>query len=210
MHHICCIIEIHYRMNYLEFRNQMFETACFNINQVYAWQPDFDRNNFVRWTRKGLLIRLRQGYYTFPELLFDLGLTGHRDERFLIKIESQDQQNPYSPVLANIKGCGFFFAFPVPSDEVLCAMKLSAMLSRSEGRDFYDAMFLLAQSKPDYGFLAAQQGIHNLNELKSATADVVKNIDLKRKQLDFEHLLFNKTNSNRILHFNEFIQELKQ
>lgn len=67
MHHICCIIEIHYRMNYLEFRNQMFETACFNINQVYAWQPDFDRNNFVRWTRKGLLIRLRQGYYTFPE-----------------------------------------------------------------------------------------------------------------------------------------------
>lgn len=47
----------------------------------------------------------------FPELLFDLGLTGHRDERFLIKIESQDQQNPYSPVLANIKGCGFFFAF---------------------------------------------------------------------------------------------------
>lgn len=146
----------------------------------------------------------------FPELLFDLGLTGHRDERFLIKIESQDQQIPYSPVMANIKGCGFFFAFPVPSDEVLCAMKLSAMLSRSKGRDFYDAMFLLAQSKPDYGFLAVQQGIHNLNELKSATADVVKNIDLKRKQLDFEHLLFNKTNSNRILHFNEFIQELKQ
>lgn len=33
----------------------------------------------------------------FPELLFDLGLTGHRDERFLIKIESQDQQIPYIP-----------------------------------------------------------------------------------------------------------------
>lgn len=54
-------------MNYLEFRNKMFDLACFSINQVYAWQPDFDRNNFVRWTKKGLLIRLRQGYYTFPE-----------------------------------------------------------------------------------------------------------------------------------------------
>lgn len=145
----------------------------------------------------------------FPELLFDLGLTGHRDERFLIKIESQYQQIAYSPVMVNIKGCGFFFAFPVPSNEVLCAMKLSAMLSRSKGRDFYDAMFLLSQSKPDYGFLAAQQGIHNLDELKSATADVLKNIDLKRKQQDFEHLLFNKASSNRILHFDEFIQELK-
>ena len=54
-------------MNYLEFRNKMFDSGCFSINQVYAWQPDFDRNNFVRWTQKGLLVRLRQGYYTFPE-----------------------------------------------------------------------------------------------------------------------------------------------
>lgn len=56
-------------MNFLEFKTKMFDLACFNIHQVYAWQPDFDRNNFVRWTRKGLLIRLRQGYYTFPEYL---------------------------------------------------------------------------------------------------------------------------------------------
>ncbi len=54
-------------MNYIEFRNKMFDLACFSINQVYAWQPEFDRNNFTRWTKNGLLVRLRQGYYTFPE-----------------------------------------------------------------------------------------------------------------------------------------------
>ena len=54
-------------MNYLEFKNKMFDLGCFNIHQVYAWKPGFNRNNFVRWTKKGLLIRLRQGYYTFPE-----------------------------------------------------------------------------------------------------------------------------------------------
>ncbi|WP_073168886.1 type IV toxin-antitoxin system AbiEi family antitoxin domain-containing protein [Tangfeifania diversioriginum] len=54
-------------MNYLEFKNRMFDLGCFNTHQVYAWKPDFDRNNFVRWVKKGLLIRLRQGYYTFPE-----------------------------------------------------------------------------------------------------------------------------------------------
>jgi predicted transcriptional regulator of viral defense system len=47
----------------------MFPLACFNVNQVYAWQPDFSRNNLVRWTQQGLIIRLRQGYYTFPEYL---------------------------------------------------------------------------------------------------------------------------------------------
>lgn len=54
-------------MNYLEFRNKTFDLACFSIHQVYAWKPGFDRNNFVRWTKQGLLIKLRQGYYTFPE-----------------------------------------------------------------------------------------------------------------------------------------------
>lgn len=54
-------------MNYLEFKNRMFDLACFNTHQVYAWEPGFDRNNFFRWAKKGLLIRLRQGFYTFPE-----------------------------------------------------------------------------------------------------------------------------------------------
>ncbi len=54
-------------MNYLEFKDRMFDLGCFNTHQVYAWKPDFDRNNFVRWAKKGLLLRLRQGYYTFPE-----------------------------------------------------------------------------------------------------------------------------------------------
>lgn len=54
-------------MNFIEFRRKMFDLACFNINQVYAWQPDFNRNNLVRWTNCGLIIRLKQGYYTFPE-----------------------------------------------------------------------------------------------------------------------------------------------
>lgn len=45
----------------------MFDIACFNINQIYAWQPHFDKNNLTRWLKKGLLIRLKQGYYTFPE-----------------------------------------------------------------------------------------------------------------------------------------------
>lgn len=54
-------------MNFLEFKDKMFGLACFNIYQVYAWQPDFDRNNLTRWTRKGYLIRLRKAYYAFAE-----------------------------------------------------------------------------------------------------------------------------------------------
>lgn len=146
----------------------------------------------------------------FPELLFDLGLSGHKEERFLIKVESQDQQVGYSPVVKNIKGCGFFFPFPVPSDGVLCSMKIAAMLARAKGRDFYDLMFLLSQAKPDYDFLSRRCGIHNLQEFKQTTIQLLKTVDLKKKQKDFEHLLFNKVNSERILRFGEFVDSLTE
>lgn len=144
----------------------------------------------------------------FPELLFDLGLSGHREERFMVKLEAQDQGVAYASTTAFIKGCGLFFPFPVPPDDVLCAMKIAAMLARGKGRDFYDVMFLLAQTQPDYDFLAARCGICNLSELKAATGECLRSVDLRHKQRDFEHLLFHHENSKRILHVGEFIKSL--
>lgn len=54
-------------MDYLSFRKTFYPLACFNINQIYAWYDTFDRNNLTRWINKGLLVRLKQGYYSFPE-----------------------------------------------------------------------------------------------------------------------------------------------
>jgi len=144
----------------------------------------------------------------FPELLFELGLTGHREERFMIKIESHDQLFAYHPRFVHIKGCGFFFPFPVPPDGILCAMKVAAMLDRQKGRDFYDAMFLLGQVVPDYKFLTVRLGVADLEGLKKRTAEVLTTVDLKAKTRDFEHLLFSKANSRRILRMGEFVNSL--
>lgn len=155
------------------------------------------------------LTAFRRNLY-FPELLFDLALSGHKEERFLIKIESQDQGIRYETIMTNIKRCGFFFPFPVPSDGVLCSMKIAAMLARSKGRDFYDLMFLLSQSKPDYDFLSKRCGINNLDAFKEITRKHLDNVDLKKKQKDFEHLLFNRANSAKILRFWDFLDSLTE
>ena len=154
------------------------------------------------------LTAYRRSIY-FPELLFDMDLSGHREERFLLKIETQDQQCPYKPVVVNIQGCGYFFPFPVPSDAVLCSMKIAAMLSRAKGRDFYDLMFLLSQTQPDYDFLEKRCGIRNLKELQTKTAELLKVTDLNIKKRDFEHLLFNKTGSEKILRFGDLMSCLR-
>lgn len=150
------------------------------------------------------LTAFRRNIY-FPGLLFELNLTGHRDERFLIKIEAQDQGVHYTPEMKDVKGCGFFFPIQVPPIGVLCSMKLSALTTRAKGRDFYDSMFLLALTQPDYGFLKARCDIGSLEELKSHISELLETVDLKVKARDFEHLLFNSGNAGKILRFGEFL-----
>ncbi|MBQ0080409.1 MAG: nucleotidyl transferase AbiEii/AbiGii toxin family protein, partial [Alistipes sp.] len=166
---------------------------------------DFDVESRDRESPK--LTAFRRNIY-FPGLLFELNLTGHRDERFLIKIEAQDQWVGYTPEMRDVKGCGFFFPIQVPPIGVLCSMKISALTARAKGRDFYDSMFLLSTTGPDYDFLKARCGIGSLVELKSHINELLKTVDLKVKARDFEHMLFNSGNAGKILRFGEFFLSL--
>ena len=150
------------------------------------------------------LTAFRRNLY-FPQMLFNLGLTGHRDERLLVKIEAQDQGVTYLPVVANINKMGFFFGVQVPPVDVLCAMKFAAILARQKGRDFYDAIFLLSKTKPNMDFLKARAGISSVEELKFAITQRLKDVDLNQKKRDFAHLLFNESNAERILQFDEIV-----
>lgn len=55
--------------SYIALRNKFIEYGCFNIYQVQMWNPGFDSNNYTRWCKQGLLVRLRRGWFAFPELL---------------------------------------------------------------------------------------------------------------------------------------------
>ena len=153
------------------------------------------------------LTAYRRNLY-FPQMLFDLGLTGHRDERLLLKIEAQDQGLQYLPVVANINRMGFFFGIQVPPVDVLCAMKFAAILARQKGRDFYDAIFLLSKTKPNLDFLLARTGITSIEELKATIAEQLQEIDLNHKRRDFMHLLFNESNADRILQFPKVVASM--
>jgi predicted nucleotidyltransferase component of viral defense system len=182
-----------------EFIKMCDDVLIFLNNNGYKAETKDHKNTKLKAFRRNIY---------FPEFLFNLGLSGHREERFLIKIESQDQNFDYKPVIVNIKACGFFFPFPVPPDNILCSMKIAALLSRSKGRDFYDVMYLLAQTVPDYSYLSKKSGINSLLELKQSVKKILHSVNLKIKMKDFEHLLFSKNNSNRILYFGDFINEL--
>lgn len=52
---------------FIEFRNIFFEQFCFSNHQIELVFPKFDLKNLSRWQKKGYLVKLRNGLYTFPE-----------------------------------------------------------------------------------------------------------------------------------------------
>ena len=56
-------------MNFIEFKNKIFDLTCFNLNQIYTIQPNFDRNNLTHWVKKGYLLRLKNGCFTFSDYI---------------------------------------------------------------------------------------------------------------------------------------------
>ena len=145
----------------------------------------------------------------FPGLLHKLGLSAFKDERFMMKIEAQDQGREYKRVSADIRRCGFFFPVTVPNEATLCAMKLSALLTRGKGRDFYDATFLLQRTEPDYPFLSAvHPEVTDLKSLKAALTAKAKSVDLELKRRDVEHLLFHRERAELVTRFPAFVETL--
>ncbi|MBR7021888.1 MAG: hypothetical protein IKI09_00255 [Bacteroidales bacterium] len=55
-------------MTYLEFREQWHGVGCFNVYQIRARNPEFDRSNLTRWVKRGYLSKLRQDWYAFSDL----------------------------------------------------------------------------------------------------------------------------------------------
>ena len=170
---------------------------------------DFLRGNGltaeVRDKENARLTAYRRNIY-FPGLLFEMNLTGHREERFLMKIEAQDQGVSYVPETAIVNRNGFLFTVSVPTKSVMLSMKLSALLARAKGRDFYDTIFLWQQAEPDYDFLVKRCGISTPKELKASLDEKMAETNLRDKQKDFQHLLLAGNAGSRIILFKDFFE----
>jgi len=161
-------------------------------------------------------------YLNFPKFSFSIKLSVFDDKRFFTskgviqnklmqgatiktEIEKYGFKNKlalgFSNSFETISGCGFSFLFQVPSISALFAMKLSTLILRQNGRDFYDSLFLKKFAKPDYVFLKNRIGISNEAELYAKLKEALKYVDIEQKVKDVESLVFDKQNLERIRNF---------
>jgi len=143
----------------------------------------------------------------FPGLLFDLGFTGHREKKLLIKIECEPHHYAYEPVKSLIQKFNVFTEIYVPSPDILLSMKTGAVLERGKGRDYYDFIFLSGITDPDFGYLEMRFGITNFTQLYEMILESCENTVFEKKSRDFEKLIFDPSEARKVLFFKDYIRQ---
>lgn len=143
----------------------------------------------------------------FPGLLFEMGFTGHREKKLLIKIECDPHQYAYEPEKPIIQKFNVFTQIFAPSPAILLSMKTGAVLERGKGRDFYDFIFLSGLTDPDFGYLDEKFGIKSHAQLYERILESCKITDFERKSRDFEKLVFVPAETRKVKLFRDYIQQ---
>lgn len=141
-------------------------------------------------------------------VLFDEGLSGHKDEKVLIKIDAEPQNFKYTAERVVINKFDVFTGVKVVPVDILLAQKFYAILARKRamGRDFYDAIFLAGKTDPDFAYLKQRAGIADKEALKSALLERSSKLDFKLLSRDVEQFLFFPEDAKKILLFTDYVR----
>lgn len=143
----------------------------------------------------------------FPGLLFEQGLSGHREEKILIQLDTQNQDFDFQPQTSVLNRFGVFTRMLVTPPGLLLAQKLFTVGNRprAKGRDYFDIVHLFAQNaRPDYGYLDAKMGAGTPEKLRAAILGLLETTDLDALAADVRPFLFYPEDDRRVRYFREF------
>lgn len=146
----------------------------------------------------------------FPGLLFQEGLSGVKEEKILIQLDTEPQHFSFVPQEYLLNRFDIFTEIKVTPPEILLSQKFFAIYNRrrNKGRDFFDISFLLSLSiKPNYDFLKLKMKVRNEKDLKEKILEKCSNIDMEEMARDVAPFLFYEKDINRVLLFPQLLKQ---
>ncbi len=149
-------------------------------------------------------------YVRIPGLLFNMGLSGHKEEKILIQLDTEPQHFDYLPDNPIVNKFDVFSRIRVTPPDILLSQKIVAIFNRKRkmGRDFYDTLFLFGKTKPNFDFLRLKAGIQDTADLKEHLLSLCKELDFKALARDVEPFLFSAIDAKKVLVFPDYISQL--
>ena len=148
----------------------------------------------------------------FPGLLFQEGLSGHREEKILIQLDTQSQGFSFQPQTFVLARFGLFTRLVVSPPDLLLAQKLYTLVNRprAKGRDYFDVVFLFSQAnQPNYAYLEAKMSAGTPELLRATISKLLDQVDLTELAADVRPFLFHPDDDRRVLYFREFWEQVK-
>ncbi|MCU0289016.1 MAG: nucleotidyl transferase AbiEii/AbiGii toxin family protein [Acidobacteria bacterium] len=149
-------------------------------------------------------------YVRFLNLLFGEGLSGLKEERLMIQVDSEPHHYEYRPGRFILNKFDVFTTILVTPVDILLSMKISALLNRkrTKARDMYDILFLFGKTEPDYRYLKEKLAIDGKETLKERIMEKLQGIDLNVLSKELEPFMIKKKDMERIILFGDFIRAL--
>jgi len=151
-------------------------------------------------------------YVRFPELLYKEGLTQHREEKILIRMDTESHNFHYHSDLKVLNKFDVFTQINTTPKDILLAQKFYAVINRkrNKGRDFFDIVFLLGMGEiPNYEYLAMKLGIDSPDKLRKQVLEKCEKLNMEEMAKDVSPFLFNKKDEKKILLFPEYLKQAK-
>lgn len=172
---------------------------------------DMEREGYeveIRNTFKGAF----HCYIRFPELLFKEGLSGHKEEKILIQLDTEPQHFDFEPERHILNKFDVFTEILTTPEDILLAQKFYAILNRkrAKGRDFFDVIFLLGKGiKPNYDYLKLKKGIDSPEALKEAVLSHCQTLDMAEMAKDVAPFLFQPNDEKKVRFFVEYLRQVE-
>lgn len=149
-----------------------------------------------------------RAYIKVKDILFEQGISRHRDEKLIIQVDAEPQKFRYRQDKPIINQFDIFTRINVVPVDILLSQKICAIFTRKRtmGRDFYDVIFLLGKTKVNIDYLRSKLNIKNKDDLKKRLLLKCKRLNFKQLAKDVEQFLFNPTDAKKILLFDEYIK----
>lgn len=193
----------------LDFDNFDLTDADFDAIAVYV-KEGLERQGFLVE-----VANVHKGAYRckirFPGLLFEHGLSGHKEEKILIQLDTESQSFPFQPQTVILNRFGLFSRLLVTPPELLLAQKLYTITNRprAKGRDFFDAVFLFSLGvRPNYDYLESKMSAGTPERLRAAIFDIIDKIDLEEMAADVRPFLFYPNDDRKVRYFREFWEQV--
>ena len=148
-------------------------------------------------------------YLRFPGLLHAVGISGHRDEKLLIQIDTEPQKVEYHADKFILNKFDVFSRINIVPADILLAQKIYCIFNRRRpvGRDFFDVVFLLGKSNVNFDYLHEKLSVRNKADLKAKLLSRCASLDFRRLAKELEPFVYSNKELNRVLQFPDVVRQ---